>query len=549
MSKIKMSLEEAKKYLGSEKVFYNGKNKFNVVDGGKYHSGITIEVPQTWTKDKNKNPQSPFKYRKCRELTDGMNLDFDGDAEILLGNYRLSQNGRPVFEVSTPTKAKYVLIRVEWGGAFNRARGNFDSYAKEVGATFFRRSSSNGGGYGNDYWILPVDFVHNMDSRDVSGILQRLEDEDKKAEAEADKYIEEKELERKNSIENRERILAQINPIIQRIKEENPNFEFVSNEDTFTIKQKYHLDKIKKYSDDLVSELSNILKLLLKLRQGRETYKPKYQEVEKSVAHLGLTFTYEDNRILIYYPSGTYHSYEYTEKDYNYLLESLIKYQEELEKEKEETRRKEAMLKREAELKRQKEEAKKLGYPELFEFYNRVTGKTGQSHAYVIERNGVIREPDYNDLRNQNHRYHADWLNSADGTQGYKQILPGEVIVSYTKECTAKPYIFDIEWADGELTEAQIDTIYEKLDEAADFADTTDGEEITHLENWAKDTVKAKLPEFRKQLEDNKLAIELAALAEEKKAAQEKNAKAEELEEAYENQLDDKDAHNYGEDD
>ena len=539
MSKIKMTLEEAKKYLGSEKVFYNGKNKFNVVDGGKYHSGITIEVPQTWTIDKNKNPQSPFKYRKCRELTDGMNLDFDGDAEILLGNYRLSQNGRPVFEVSTPTKAKYVLPRVEWGGAFNRARGNFDSYAKEVGATFFRRSSSNGGGYGNDYWILPVDFVHNMDSRDVSGILQRLEDEDKKAEAEADKYIEEKELERKNSIENRDRILAQINPIIQKIKEEDSNYKFVSNEDTFTINHKSYSSVTKNYNDELVSELSQILERLVKLREAREKYKPMYQETEKTVAHLGLEFIYYDNSIYVHGPSYSNH-FNYSEKDYNNLLESLIDYQKELEKEKEETRRKEAMLKK---------EAKRLGYPELFEFYNRVTGKTGQSHAYVIERNGVIREPDYNDLRNQNHRYHDDWLNRADGTHGYKQILPGEVIVSYTKECTAKPYIFDIEWADGELTEAQIDTIYEKLDEAADFADTTDGEEITHLENWAKDTVKAKLPEFRKQLEDNKLAIELAALAEEKKAAQEKNAKAEELEEAYENQLDDKDAHNYGEDD
>ena len=178
MSKKKLSLEEAKALLGNDKVFYNGRNKFNVVDGGKYHSGITIEIPQDWTIDKSKKPQSPFNYRKCRELTAGMNIDFDGDAEILLGNYRLSKNNRPVFEVSTPTKAKYVLVRVSWGGAFNNSRGQYDSYAKEIGATFFRRSSSNGGGVGNDYWILPVDFVFDMDSRDVSEILQTLEDKD-----------------------------------------------------------------------------------------------------------------------------------------------------------------------------------------------------------------------------------------------------------------------------------------------------------------------------------------------------------------------------------
>ena len=46
MSKKKVTLEEAKKILENDKVFYNGENRFNILDTGKYRSGITIVVPQ-----------------------------------------------------------------------------------------------------------------------------------------------------------------------------------------------------------------------------------------------------------------------------------------------------------------------------------------------------------------------------------------------------------------------------------------------------------------------------------------------------------------------
>ena len=128
MSKKKVTLEEAKEILGLDKIFYNGNRKFNVVDVGKYNSGITIEIPQEWTINESRKPESPIKYISSKELTDGMNVDFDGDARILLGKYRLSKNGRPVFEITEPTKAKDTLIRVSWGGAFNKTRGQYSDY-------------------------------------------------------------------------------------------------------------------------------------------------------------------------------------------------------------------------------------------------------------------------------------------------------------------------------------------------------------------------------------------------------------------------------------
>ena len=60
MSKKKVTLEDAKEILGSDKIYYNGNNKFNVVDVGKYNSGITIEVPQEWTINKNRKPENPM---------------------------------------------------------------------------------------------------------------------------------------------------------------------------------------------------------------------------------------------------------------------------------------------------------------------------------------------------------------------------------------------------------------------------------------------------------------------------------------------------------
>ena len=72
MSKKKVTLEEAKDILGTDKIFYNGNSKFNVVDAGKYHSGITIEIPQAWTVNKKRKLESPISYKSAKELTDGM---------------------------------------------------------------------------------------------------------------------------------------------------------------------------------------------------------------------------------------------------------------------------------------------------------------------------------------------------------------------------------------------------------------------------------------------------------------------------------------------
>ena len=545
MSKKKVTLEEAKEILGSDKIFYNGNSKFNVVDAGKYHSGITIEIPQAWTVNKKRNLESPISYIFAKELTDGMNVDFDGDASILLGRYRLSKNGRPVFELTEPTKAKDTLVKVSWGGAFNRTRGQDKDYAKEVGASFFTRRSSNGGGIGNDYWILPVDFVKDMEARDVSEILANIEQKEEMRISEIDDYIEKENLEIKSSVENREKVLNQIEPIIQNIRKLNPEFEYEANSESFTYKENRNwLSKTKKYTDDLISEISELFEKVQNKKNARDTYKPMYQEMENTLNTLNVSINYNDTEVILNDPTSyfRYKSYKYSHEGYNLFISDVTQYQQKIAKEQEEVRRKAEELIKTAELKRRKDEAKEMKYPEKFEFWNRIGGATNLGHSYVIESDGTIREPDYNNLRNNNHKCrYSDWKNIADGTQGYMQILPGEIIVSYTKDYTAAPYVFNVEWADGEITETQLEVIYNELVEKATFAENKEGQEITDVKQWVTKAVKEKAIECKKHLivkeQDKLFAQEIEVLAEERATAKDRNIKAGQLAQAYENQL------------
>lgn len=270
MSKKKVTLEEAKRILGTDKIFYNGDSKFNVVDVGKYNSGISIVIPQEWNVNKDRQAESPIEYICVKELTDGMNIDFDGNASFMLGEYHLSKNGRPVFEITEPTRAKNILIKVSWGGAFNKTRGQYNNYAKESEALFFTKKSSNGGGMGNDYWILPTNYVKDHESRDVSKILEEIEEKRNERIAQIESYIAQEDSETNSSIENRDRILANIQPIIQSIQKINPEFTYDAKTENFTYREKSTWGaRSKRYTDDLVRELTEILAKVQNEKRGK----------------------------------------------------------------------------------------------------------------------------------------------------------------------------------------------------------------------------------------------------------------------------------------
>ena len=126
----------------------------------------------------------------------------------------------------------------------------------------------------------------------------------------------------------------------------------------------------------------------------------------------------------------------------------------EYEKEKQELQRAQ-MEQRIQKIKEQK--AKDKGYPNDLKCWNRVGGATSQGHTYVIAQNGQIKEPNDNDLFNPNHRYkYKDWLKEADGTQIYNQILPGDIVFSFSKSYTADPLKFEVRWTPGEIEDISL---------------------------------------------------------------------------------------------
>lgn len=549
MAKRKLKLEEVKENLHFDKIFYNGDKKFNVLHLGKYCSGITIEIPQEWELDKDKRPVNPINFREVRDLTDGMNIDFDGDAEVLFGKYRLSKNEKPVFEITEPKEAKDVMINVAWGGPFNKTRGQTQSYANETGATFFTRRSSNGGGAGCDYWILPVGFVKDREERNVDYILERIQKEDDDRIAEVDKFLEKQEEERQESIENKDIILAKIKPIVEEIKKYSPEFKLSVNDEQVIYQEKGKYPKRRNYNDSLVEELEKILVEEENNKRAKDEYLPQYQELEDAIQETELSIEYRDNIVKLITPENefSYKTYSYSLEGFTSCIKDIANYRAKIEQEKEDSRLEIEKLKKEKELKEKKEKAKEKGYPEIFKFKNRIGGKTGLSHAYVIEKDGIIREPDHNELRNLNHRHHHDWKNNADGVQEYHQILPGEIIVSYTKRVKATPYVLNVEWADGPASEEQLESISDALSHTESFAVDSNGNEITAIEEWVEKCIELKAQECRKELkieetqkENSEFLYNIEKYAKQRAELREKNTEAKKLTQQFEEQVQEK---------
>ena len=547
MSKKKITLAEAKEILKTEKVFFNGKDKFNLLDGGKYGSGSTIVFSQEWNIDEHGKPECPFRLMESEELTDGMNLEFNGAVSFLLGKYHLSKNGNPVFEITKPTESKEIFICVDWGGAFNPTRGQSSYYAKDANALYYKRSTSNGGGTGFDYWILPVDYAKDMEKRDVSKILQKIEDDENARVAKMDVDRERLILQKQKNEELKTKCLNEVEPIIQEIKKIEPDFQYKAK-DTYLEYNSYRYANIKiRYGQDFKNQMADVLEGIKQKIKDKEIYLPKFRSFSDTLNVYGLKMDCDEDCVTINFTDREYRdfsSYKYDRQGFEEFVNDVTNYKNRIERQQNATDEKARKLIRDAEFKEQKEKAKAAGYPEVFEFHNRLGGATGLSHAYVIEKDGSIREPDYNRVVNENHKYKdSNWLNTADGPQGYNQIVPGEVIVSFKKEITATPYVFNVEWADSEVNDRQLDVICNKLNGKLSFTVDENGNKIKDLKKWAIESVKAKSIECNKKLSpkeksrEEELAKEIMNLRDSKLSEKDKFEKAKELLEEYEKQV------------
>ncbi|MHA1745299.1 MAG: hypothetical protein ACTSWW_04830 [Promethearchaeota archaeon] len=127
-------------------------NQFLNRDYGKYNSGLTIisdcELDSNWNSGE----------MDSREIS----KFFDGDVSVVIGKFFVSRKGTKCWDTKG---TDHLLITVDWGGSFNHSRGGSD--IPEEDFIFINRKSSNGGGTGKTYYILPVGYNFVMAVDDI----------------------------------------------------------------------------------------------------------------------------------------------------------------------------------------------------------------------------------------------------------------------------------------------------------------------------------------------------------------------------------------------
>ena len=497
----KVDLMQAKDIIKSEKIFVNyEQDKFNYYDGGKYRPNITFVIPNEFEYDKYGDLQNPVHYRECRELTANMNLDFDGKEEVIFGKYRISQKGSPVFELTDPTKAHDIMVKVDWGGSFESSRGNNMNPDKD-NIKYFHHSMSNGGGVGRDYYVVPVGYVFGAkEKRDVHNILEALEkeirEENIKNQAHGEELQRKKALQREQeelSKQNKDKVLEKLEPLIKECSDiankwchnaarqlEIKDAYIIIDDDKFTYDPE-NIDVIKERIENLSKNTQKLIQIKTELTKLWEdipdtakryltletnvygnafTFKIEFNEKERSLIPKNYTYDGFENLRVTCWNDGRILNEKRNDKIEIMSVKDLVNMTENHIYDKmplfdacEEKR--EELIEEKKRLEKQKiveQEAKEKGYPNDLKCWNRVGGATSQGHTYVIAQSGQIKEPDDNDLFNPNHKYkYKDWLKEADGTQIYNQILPGDVVFSFSKSCTAEPLNFEVKWTPGEI--------------------------------------------------------------------------------------------------
>lgn len=153
-----LRLAEVKALFDSELVFET-RDCFLVKQFGKYLPNLVFVLSKEFSLDKDGKPVSPIKYVRDTDITDDLNLVFNGDPKILFGDYWISRKGSRCFRPKSPLEAKHLLVKVSWGGA-DETHGSRGNYPEDIpaGVLYFRHARSNAGGMGYDYWIIPVDY-------------------------------------------------------------------------------------------------------------------------------------------------------------------------------------------------------------------------------------------------------------------------------------------------------------------------------------------------------------------------------------------------------
>lgn len=215
----------------------------------------------------------------------------------------------------------------------------------------------------------------------------------------------------------------------------------------------------------------------------KEAAKPySFSEGEDSVGRAFLD--YYANCLVVRDPKGNQVIYDYSEEELSRFVADLPAYEAEYQEKLQEKARSEAAekarkaaeeadrLAREAAAKKREQaeaEAKEQGLPEDVRIWKRVGGRTGCSRGWVIGTDGTDRERDrlYNENSNRALRYD-------EGYEIWNQLLPGELVIQWTKKNTAADHVCEVLYRPESISRGQLGRVLEIEKELAEEWDGTD---------------------------------------------------------------------------
>lgn len=455
----------------------------------------------TYVMDKNFRG-NPLKFRKDNPTTKmvaGMNIRFNANEsyiQALFGDFWLSKAGKPHFRPKQPQVATHVLLRAGWGGfGQSRTRG---AWSAPDGVTYFHRASSNTGGAGYDYYVVPVGYhiVMNDDELDENTVVtanfaerakvirqsykEYDEAEARKAEAEARAKAEAEAASRKAKssfmprLEALERRLSALGRTDNRLIIGESGFSFDSDRDLLFTEENLRM----------AERSVQLLEHQAEERKAREAYMPQFDGLKPRAEALGMTLEHSYERV--YMSGGTFSKgYRYSEEGIASMLSALDRLEAEAIVREEETKAKEAKAKAEA-------EASKLGLPSNIRIWRR-GGITDQGDGWVIRPDGTFRDADEmvgNSRRIKKYR---------EGTMVWHQILPGELALRVWSQDRYDITHCEVVYRPNKVTQEQIEAVkrIEEQLEAPENAFGLDDRLARLLERRRKSIQKAmtELPE------------------------------------------------------
>lgn len=471
-----LTIAEARTLFESEKVFAT-KGGFIFNDTGKYRPGLTFVLDSSFELDRDGKAISPIQYVEDREVTDSFNLDLDGSAKILFGEFWKSQKGAPCFRPENPKQAKHLLVRVSWGGCSSRTRGSREEVAKAASALYFRRASSNGGGSGCDYWILPVGYVRQLEggayridwevARDYCAKHSKLQADRR---SETDRLYKEKLAAEEASRAAKATLMPRLEAAaeaLEALKTDKVSYckTLALDDDAYFTLDGYRylytaeeVEKVEAYVEtQRRTRAKHAVEQAAKLRAYQELA-PKFEALQARAQAVGLEVLTDNQEEAVLKRQGRFGGGSHLQ-DGAYTYDTLQAVETKiLEAEMAIETQRQAATKVEREA-----QAKELGLPSDVRIWKRRGSRTGCSQGWVISVNGIDRERDtmYNSNPNRARRYD-------EGYEIWNQILPGELVIQWSKACTAAEHVFEVVHRPETISEAQLERVAEIQTEIAD---------------------------------------------------------------------------------